>query len=319
MFGFDETWFAPAASAAAALVSVLGFYYFVTTSVRENQMKKRMVSVADHRRRLRDAVSASSEARGRNAQQVALMSRAVAYFKLSDQLSDDALKMRLARAGLRSRPAAVGFLFARIALPPALIAATLLYFYLFLHAEHGTANNYLLAALGAGMLGYVAPGMWLDNAKTKRQQKLIMAYPDMLDLLTICVESGMSIEQSFARVAKEIGPNAPELSEELQLTTAELAFLGDRRRALDNLAERTDLAAVRAIVSALIQAEKYGTPVGQALRVASDESRNERMSRAEQKAAALPAKLTVPMMIFFLPILFIVILGPAVMRLQDAF
>jgi tight adherence protein C len=171
-------------------------------------------------------------------------------------------------------------------------------------------------AFAGALFGYYLPDLWVSNAITRRQQSIMRAFPDALDLMLICVESGMSIEAAFTKVGGEIGTQSAELAEELGLTTAELSYLPDRRQAFDNLAKRCSHPGVRAVAIALNQAEKYGTPMGQALRVAATENREARMAQAEQKAASLPAKLTVPMIIFFLPCLFVVILGPAIMKIM---
>jgi tight adherence protein C len=169
-----------------------------------------------------------------------------------------------------------------------------------------------LLAAGAGMY---LPNVYLKNAITKRQQSIKRAWPDALDLLLICIESGMSVEPAFRKVAEEIGATSLPLAEEMSLTAAELSYLQERRKAYENLATRTGLENIRAVVTALIQAERYGTPLGQAIRVLSQESRDARMAEAEKKAAALPPKLTVPMIVFFLPVLFAVIIGPAMIQL----
>jgi tight adherence protein C len=167
------------------------------------------------------------------------------------------------------------------------------------------------------VLGYYAPGIYLSNQAAKRRDSIMQAFPDSLDLMLICVEAGMSIEAALHKVAAEIGTNSMELAEELSLTNAELAYLQDRRAAFENLGMRTNLPGVKAVATALIQAERYGTPLGQALRVMAKENRDMRMSNAEKKAAALPAKLTVPMILFFLPVLFVVIIGPAAISFQN--
>ncbi len=167
-----------------------------------------------------------------------------------------------------------------------------------------------------GLAGFYLPDVFLSNRTQKRQSSIMRAFPDALDLLLICVESGMSIEAAFTRVASEVGTQSVELAEELALTTAELSYLPDRRIAYDNLAKRCAHSGVRAIAAALNQAEKYGTPLGQALRVTAQENREARVMEAEKKAAALSPKLTVPMLIFFLPCLFVVILGPAIMNIM---
>jgi tight adherence protein C len=169
------------------------------------------------------------------------------------------------------------------------------------------------------LLGFYLPDVYISNRISKRQASIMRAFPDALDLLLICVESGMSTEAAFARVGSEIGAQSVELAEELGLTTAELSYLPDRRAAFDNLAKRCSHSGVKAVAAALNQAEKYGTPLGQALRVTAQENREMRMQEAEKKAAALPAKLTVPMIVFFLPCLFVVILGPAFIRVMQTF
>jgi tight adherence protein C len=174
----------------------------------------------------------------------------------------------------------------------------------------------MLISLGVGVAGFYFPNVFLENRVQKRQQSIRQAFPDSLDMLLICVQSGMSVEAAFARVAKEASSQSIELAEELSLTTAELSYLQDRRIAFENLGKRTGIPGVKAVATALIQAERYGTPVGQALRVMAKENRDMRFAEAEKKAAALPPKLTVPMIIFFLPVLFVVIMGPAVMQVM---
>jgi tight adherence protein C len=171
-------------------------------------------------------------------------------------------------------------------------------------------------ALGAGYAGFYLPNVFLKNLVHKRQASIVQAFPDALDMLLICVQAGMSIEAAFGKVSKEVGNQSLELAEELSLTTAELSYLQDRRIAFENFGKRTGIAGIKAVATALIQAERYGTPVGQALRVMAKESRDMRMSEAERKAAALPPKLTVPMIVFFLPVLFVVILGPAIIQVM---
>jgi tight adherence protein C len=168
--------------------------------------------------------------------------------------------------------------------------------------------------IAAAFLGVKAPEIFLSNTIKKRQLTIRRSWPDALDLLLICVESGMSIEQAFRRVAQEVGLQCVPLAEELALTTAELSYLSERRLAYENLGNRTGLEAVKSVTTALIQAERYGTPLGQALRVLAQESRDIRMNEAEKKAAALPPKLTVPMILFFLPVLFVVIMTPALIQ-----
>lgn len=185
-------------------------------------------------------------------------------------------------------------------------------------AEKGTPIR-LFAVIGVGYLGFYAPNIYISNRMGKRQHSIKRAWPDALDLMLICVESGISIEAAMRRVSEELGEQSPALAEEMVLTTAELSFLPDRRVALENLATRTQIELVRSVTQALIQADRYGTPVAQALRVLAQEGRDERMNEAEKKAAALPPKLTVPMILFFLPVLIAVILGPAGIQVADKF
>jgi len=204
----------------------------------------------------------------------------------------------------------VYFMFFRVAAPIAVFLLALFYVFFLYDTGYPPLINFLIA-LGAGFLGFYLPNMFITNRVQKRQMAIKQAFPDALDMLLICVQSGMSVESGFAKVGKEIAGQSIELAEEMTLTTAELSYLQDRRQAYENLAKRTGLPGVKAVSTALIQAERYGTPVGQALRSMAKENREIRQSEAERKAAALPPKLTVPMIVFFLPVLFIVILGPA--------
>jgi tight adherence protein C len=175
----------------------------------------------------------------------------------------------------------------------------------------------LCACVGALGIGYYAPNVYISNVAQKRRESIVAAFPDSLDLLLICVESGMSIEAAIQKVGAEVGSSSMELAEELSLLTAELSYLPDRRLAYEGLARRTNHPGIRSVATAMIQAERYGTPLGTALRVMAKENRELRLSAAEKKAAALPAQLTVPMILFFLPVLFVVILGPAIIKIQD--
>ena len=217
--------------------------------------------------------------------------------------------------GLPRAPGGIGFLFFRLVMPVACLLFAVFYLFVLKVFDQPT-----LIRIGGVTLftfiGFKAPEIFLTNATKKRQLSIRLAWPDALDLLLICVESGMSIEVAFRRVSTEIGTQSIPLAEELTLTTAELSYLPERRLAYENFGNRTGLEAVKSVTTALIQAERYGTPLGQALRVLSQESRDQRMNEAEKKAAALPPKLTVPMILFFLPVLFVVILGPAAIKLM---
>jgi tight adherence protein C len=202
-------------------------------------------------------------------------------------------------------------------MPPIVFVLALLYLFVLAAGLQYPPLAKLMIALGAGFIGFYLPNVFIENIIQRRQQSLKDAFPDALDMLLICVQSGMSIESAFGKVAKEIAPQSIELAEELSLTTAELSYLQDRRQAFENLGKRTGLPGIKSVATALVQAERYGTPIGQALRVMAQENRDLRRSEAEKKAAALPPKLTVPMIVFFLPVLFIIILGPAAIQVME--
>ncbi len=223
---------------------------------------------------------------------------------------------QLRMAGYRGRAPVVTFVAMRLIAPVAMFALALFYVFVVLHLHYPFMFK-LSGAVAGALLGYYAPGLYVKNRITNRQRSIRRAWPDALDLLLICVEAGMGIESAFRKVADEMGPQSPELADELSVTVAELAYLPDRRAAYENLGARTGLEGVKAVVTSLVQAEKYGTPVGQALRVMAQENRDMRMSEAEKKAAALPPKLTVPMILFFLPVLFAVIITPAAIQIAN--
>ena len=245
----------------------------------------------------------------------AYMKQIVERLNLSSWLGTEKAKLQLAQAGFRGPQAEIGFLFFRFVVPIVLFFVA--NFYLFvLEVVDWPGMLRFGAAIAAAYVGIKAPEIFLKNTMQKRQASMRQAFPDALDLLLICVESGISIEHAFRKVSQEIGSQSVPLAEELALTTAELAYLPDRRLAYENLAIRTNLESVKQIVTALSQAERYGTPLAAAMRVVSQESRDNRLMEAEKKAASLPPKLTVPMIIFFLPVLFAVILTPAIIQVM---
>jgi tight adherence protein C len=246
----------------------------------------------------------------------AFMKQVVESFSLTKWLGTEKAKLQLAMAGYRGQQAEIAFLFFRLVTPILLFVLALIYVFVLGALDYGPMMK-LAVALGAAYAGIKVPEIFLRNTTQKRQLSMRRAFPDALDLLLICVESGMSIEHAFRRVSQEIGSSSVPLAEELTLTTAELSFLPDRRVAYENLGMRTGVDSIRQITTVLIQAERYGTPLGTALRVVSQESRDNRMLEAEKKAAALPPKLTVPMIIFFLPVLFAVIMTPAVIQIMS--
>jgi tight adherence protein C len=282
-----------------------------------DRLASRMKSVAVEREKIRSRERerlAKSQAKVTLRQAPkAYMKQIVDQFKLGDWLGTDTAKQKLTMAGYRGQNAEIAFLFFRLMAPIGFFLFAI--FYLFVLK---TVNQPFMVLAGltifATYIGVKAPEIFLSNAIKKRQISIRQTWPDALDLLLICVESGMSVEQAFRRVSVEVGTASVPLAEELALTTAELSYLSERRQAYENLGARTGLEPVRSITTALIQAERYGTPLGQALRVLAQESRDQRMNEAEKKAAALPPKLTVPMILFFLPVLFAVIITPALVQ-----
>ena len=257
---------------------------------------------------------AQQRARRRPQAHVTLMRTVMERLKLMSGSSLQEVKHKLAAAGYRNQSAVVTFVFARFAAGGG--GAVLAFIFATMQQRYDLsllAQIFVAALVGA--IGFAVPGVLVKNAAAKRQQEITKTFPDALDLLVICVESGLSIEGAFARVTEEIAANSPVLSQELGLTSAELAFLGDRQKAYHNLADRTGLPAVKALAMALAQSDRYGTPVGVALKIQAQESRDDRMAKAEKKAGALPAQLTVPMILFFLPVLFMVIIGPAIIQM----
>ena len=297
--------------AAFASVLALGLHLF-----SRDQLAGRLKAVAARRRELsaREIERLADGNRFQAKRHVGMMKAVIAKLNLQEMLEARELKVKLARAGYRNGSAAVTFIFARVALPVVLMALTLLYVYSPGFGDHQTSTRISIALI-AFIAGSFLPAVWLANLTQRRQQLLIRAFPEALDLMVICVEAGQSVEGALLRVTEELGPSSPALAEEIGLSAAELAFLGDRRQAWDNLAERTGIAQFKSLATSLVQSEKYGTPVGQALRVLAQENREARMAAAEKKGAALPAKLTVPMICFFLPVLFLVIGGPAAIQI----
>jgi tight adherence protein C len=244
------------------------------------------------------------------------LKRFVEKLNLKTLLEDPKVVDKLAQAGFRGPKPVTTFYFFRFATP--FVLAVLFGGYIYLVNDFGLPPTSKLAAVVFGfVIGFYGPNIYVQNLAQKRQVKIMQAFPDALDLLLICVEAGMSIEAAIQKVSHEIGASSIELAEELSLLTAELSYLPERRQAYENLAKRTNHPGVKSVCTAMIQAEKYGTPLGTALRVMAKENRDMRLSAAEKKAAALPAQLTVPMIIFFLPVLFVVILGPAIIKVQD--
>ena len=281
-------------------------------------LSKRMKAVANERERIRqrerERLSKSEKVSLRQTPKQ-LVSKVVEDFNLTKWLAQEAARDKLIMAGYRGHAPYVTFLFARAVTPIVLFIGAALYVFVITHLDKSLTVK-LGICIAAAYLGLQAPMLFLKNAISKRQLSIKRAFPDALDLLLICIESGMSVEVGFRKVATEIASQSLPLSEEFALTTAELSYLQDRKVAYENLAKRTGLEGVKSVCLALMQSERYGTPLGQSLRVMAQENRDMRMTEAEKKAAALPPKLTVPMILFFLPCLFIVILGPTYIKIQ---
>jgi tight adherence protein C len=299
------------------------FYTIAQPFFERGDLNQRMKAVSVERDQIRARERAKmNEAAGKGTlrtQNNRSVRQIVERFNLREALVDVNTMNKLRAAGFRSENALNMFLVARFVLPFIFLSAAVVWVFGLGHLAEKAFTIRILAVVGFAYLGFYAPNIFISNRMSKRQGSIRRAWPDALDLMLICVESGVSIEAGMRRVAEEMADQSPELAEEMVLTTAELSFLQDRRAALDNLATRTQLAGVKSVTQALIQAERYGTPVAQALRVLAQEGRDERMNEAEKKAAALPPKLTVPMILFFLPVLIAVILGPAGIQVSDKF
>jgi tight adherence protein C len=296
----------------AAVAAGATVYSLVMPLLTGEGLAKRMKAVASERERIRqrerDRLSKSEKVSLRQTPKQ-LVSKVVEDFNLGKWLAQEAARGKLIMAGYRGNAPYVTFLFFRMVMPIMFLLASAIYVFGISKMQQSTPIK-IGMCIAAAYLGLQAPMLFLRNAISKRQLSIRRAFPDALDLLLICVESGMSIETAFRKVSVEIGSQSIALAEEFTLTTAELSYLQDRKVAYENLAKRTGLEGVKSVCLALQQSERYGTPLGQSLRVMAQENRDMRMTEAEKKAAALPPKLTVPMILFFLPVLFVVILGP---------
>ena len=318
-FGIDVMWVATALSAVASFAVMLAIY--AATTVKD-PMARRVKALNERREQLKAGIVASTNKRKKlsNRNQAADRDRGIlTQFKM---LQDDQLKKtqeRLMQAGIRTKDLAFFIIFARFVLPVVLGVIAVALIYLMNHwPAWGALRRYMTLA-GVLIGSYKAPDIWLKNKDTKRSKAIQKGLPDALDLLVICAEAGLTVDAAFGRVSRELGKAYPELGDEFGLTAIELGFLNERRQAFENLATRVALDAVRGVVTTMIQTEKYGTPLASALRVLSAEFRHERMMRAEEKAARLPAIMTVPLILFILPTLFVVIMGPAACSIHDNF
>jgi tight adherence protein C len=304
--------FAAVAAAATVLTLTMPLVYV-------DPLDKRMRAVALEREKIRQR---ERERMAQENQKVKLrqspkqyVQRIVDQFNLSKWVGQEEARLKLIQAGYRGQAPYITYLFVRMMTPVVCFLFSLIYLFVVLKFDQ-PATIKLGICIAAAYVGMQLPLVLLKNKITRRQLSIKRAFPDTLDLLLICVESGMSIEAAFRKVSNEVGTQSVALAEELTLTTAELSYLPDRRQAYENLAKRTDLDGVKSVCMALQQSERYGTPLATMLRVMAQENRDMRMSEAEKKAAGLPPKLTVPMILFFLPVLFVVILGPAVIKVM---
>jgi tight adherence protein C len=319
ILGFDVIWIATLLSAVATFAVMLAIY--AATTVKD-PMARRVKALNERREQLKAGIVASTNKRKKltNRNQAAdNVRQLLSQFKM---LQDDQVKktqVRLMQAGIRTKDLAFFIIFARFILPLVIGVAAVLALYAFGYFPNWSWFRRYATVAGLLVGSYKAPDIWLKNKVTKRSNAIRKGLPDALDLLVICAEAGLTVDAAFGRVSRELGKAYPELGDEFGLTAIELGFLNERRQAFENLAQRVDLEAVRGVVTTMIQTEKYGTPLASALRVLSAEFRHQRMMRAEEKAARLPAIMTVPLILFILPTLFVVILGPAACSINDSF
>ncbi|WP_184110860.1 type II secretion system F family protein [Sphingomonas abaci] len=318
ILGVDVLWVATILSGVAAFAVMVALY--AATTARD-PMTKRVKALNDRREQLKAGITASTKRRAQLVQRNDTADRMRTILSSMKVLQDSQLKaaqIKLLQAGIRKKEWAVAVIFGRLVLPILIGGFMTVWVYgTDGFAEWSPLKKYALVAVSL-IASYKAPDIFLKNKITKRSHAIRKGLPDALDLLVICAEAGLTVDAAFHRVARELGRAYPELGEEFTLTAIELGFLSDRRQAFENLAMRVDLDAVKGVVTTMIQTEKYGTPLASALRVLSAEFRNERMMRAEEKAARLPAIMTVPLICFILPVLFVVILGPAACSIKDS-
>jgi tight adherence protein C len=318
LLGVDVLWVATLLSGVAAFAVMVAIY--AATSVKD-PMTKRVKALNDRREQLKAGITASTKRRAKLVQRNDTADRMKTMLSSMKVLQDSQVKaaqIKLLQAGIRSKEWAVAVIFGRMVLP--VVFGGIAVFWVYGtdgFADWSPLKKYGLVAV-TFILSYKAPDIFLTNKIKKRTDLIRKGLPDALDLLVICAEAGLTVDAAFHRVARELGRAYPELGEEFTLTAIELGFLTDRRQAFENLAMRVDLDAVKGVTTTMVQTEKYGTPLASALRVLSAEFRNERMMRAEEKAARLPAIMTVPLILFILPVLFVVILGPAACSIKDA-
>ena len=298
-----------------SLLAAVSFIAFTLPFLNREQKKERFRSVIEKKRKaLFEQSKEQMGARGKAVQQTSARDTLATFFKVQNLLGEmgDKVRIQMLQAGIRNPTAPLKFIIARFVLPTVLMGIAMLFI---AKGDKELSNTMTLAILGgSAFFGYKLPGLMLKNQIQKRMQEINLNFPDALDMMLICVQGGIGLEQTVHRIAEEVAENSETLAEELGILSAEMAMLNDRRAALQDFAKRVGSGAARSFATALIQAEQYGTSVSQAMRVMADESREMRMATAEQKAASLPPKLTVPMIAFFLPVLFIIILGPTILK-----
>jgi tight adherence protein C len=303
------------------LIGIAAFATVLTLAapqLERDTLKTRMAVVAAEREKMRAEQREKAkgvEARLRERKQKTLAQDLVNGLNLTQIFESEASRTLLRQAGLRGEQHLVNYLAARVMSPIMFALSSFAYVDMF-YGDIALQLRIIIVACAA-LFGYFLPGIWVKNLIVRRQQSIKRAWSDALDLMLICVESGMGIEPALQRVCREIGSASVPLAEELTLTVAELSYLQDRRKAFENLAARTGLPTVKSVVTSLVQSERYGTPLGSALRVLAQENRDSRMAEAERKAAALPPMLTVPMIAFFLPVIFVIIMAPIAIKLFE--
>jgi tight adherence protein C len=319
ILGIDVIWVGTLLAAVGVFAVLLAIYSALTV---RNPMAKRVKALNERREQLKAGITASTaKRRARLVRKNHTADKMRTFLGRLQVLQEGQVKevqQKLAQAGIRSKDLAVAVIFGRMVLPILFGGIALFLIYWVDMWPDLSTNKRALYSMIALVLGYKAPDLFVDNMRQKRTDKIRKGLPDALDLLVICAEAGLTVDSAFSRVSKELGRAYPELGEEFALTSIELGFLTERRQAFENFSYRVNLESVKGVVTTMIQTEKYGTPLASALRVLSAEFRNERMMRAEEKAARLPAIMTVPLILFILPVLFIVILGPAACSLSDA-
>lgn len=320
LLGFDVILVGSILAGLAAFAVIMAIYAAITI---RDPMAKRVKSLEARRDELKAGIVTSGTKKRaslvRKSETTDKVKDSLGRMNVLEQSQLKIVQQKLAWAGYRNKELAVIIIGLRLILP---IVFGLIGFVMFYWVDYFSLGDAPIKKLGGFavmvFLGYKGPEIYLSNKASKRTNEIRKGLPDALDLLVICAEAGLTVDAAFNRVAKELGRAYPELGDEFALTAIELSFLNERKMAFDNLAYRVNLEAVKGVVTTMVQTERYGTPLASALRVLSAEFRNERMMRAEEKAARLPAIMTVPLILFILPVLFIVILGPAACSISDA-